>query len=125
MEFRSTGDGRVAHVKSCVLYDADGVIQHVHHVVDMEGVEETPESVVAERALALARDRGLDYAALRTLHVDPSLDQRPGAHAGRHLQRGPGDGGVFHPLAMVLTDRRRLAWLCGQAGVNLRASGCR
>jgi hypothetical protein len=58
---------------SCVLYDADGVIQHVHHVVDMEGVEETPESVVAERALTLARDRGLDHAALRTLHVDPSL----------------------------------------------------
>ncbi|MEU7748584.1 hypothetical protein [Nonomuraea sp. NPDC049158] len=73
MEFRSTGDGRVAYVKGCVLYDADGVIQHVHHVVDMEGVAETPESVVAERALALARDRGLDYAALRTLHVDPSL----------------------------------------------------
>jgi hypothetical protein len=77
MEFLSTGDRHVAHVKSCLVYDPNGVIQHVHHVVDMEGVEETPENIVSERALALATERGLDYARLQTLLVDPSLIRGP------------------------------------------------
>jgi hypothetical protein len=78
MEFVSTGDSRVAHVKSCVVYDEHGVIQHVHHVVDMDGVEETPESSASERALALATERGLESARLKTLLADPSLFKSQG-----------------------------------------------
>ncbi|MFB7178322.1 hypothetical protein ACFCYI_11500 [Streptomyces sp. NPDC056257] len=75
--FSSTGDSRVAYAKSCVVYDASGKIVHVHHVVDMEGVDETPESTVVERALALVKDEGLDPAELETLLVDPSLFDKP------------------------------------------------
>ncbi|MFG2876014.1 hypothetical protein ACGFYU_13570 [Streptomyces sp. NPDC048337] len=69
---------RVAYAKCCVVYDPSGEIVHVHHVVDMTGVDETPESVVVERALELVKDQGLDRAGLGTLLVDPSLFDGPG-----------------------------------------------
>jgi hypothetical protein len=68
----STGDSRVAYMKSCVVYDAGGEIRHVHTVVDMDGVQETSENTVSERALAMAGERGLDTSDLRTLLVDPA-----------------------------------------------------
>ncbi|MEU7602044.1 hypothetical protein AB0B78_38850 [Streptomyces sp. NPDC040724] len=49
----------------------------MHHVVDMEGVDETPESTVVERALELVKGEGLDPAGLETLLVDPSIFDKP------------------------------------------------
>jgi len=51
-------DHVVSSVKGCVVFDsATGVIQHVHQVVTIEGAEETADDEVANRALALARER--------------------------------------------------------------------
>ena len=71
MRFETTGRERIRSTKSCVLYDnASGEIKHVHHVVTIEGADETPEDTIEKRALELAQGVGVETKGLRSLHVD-------------------------------------------------------
>lgn len=72
MEFLSTGRTQVRSVKCCVLFDpSDGAIHHVHRVVTIEGADDTPEQLIEQRTLQLAKELGLEVARLQLLHVDP------------------------------------------------------
>jgi hypothetical protein len=72
MRFLSTGRSQVRSVKCCVLFDpSDGAIHHVHRVVTMEGADETPEHLIEQRTLQLAKELGLEVTGLQLLHVDP------------------------------------------------------
>lgn len=42
----------------------------------MDGAADTPDEQVKQRALALAKERGLNVSKLKTLHVDPTQFQR-------------------------------------------------
>jgi hypothetical protein len=74
MTFASTGPSKVRSLKCCILFDvSDGTIQHVHHVVTMEDVQEPDEHVVETRTLDLAKSLGVDVSRLKPLHVDPTI----------------------------------------------------
>jgi len=74
MHFETTGKGKVQSVQCCLLFDAkDGAIRHMHHVVTLDGAEETPEADVEKRAFRLAADLGLEVNGLRPLHLDPEV----------------------------------------------------
>ena len=67
-----TGSPRVQSVQTCVVFDStDGTIQHIHDVVTFEGGEAVSDYDVAQRALSLAAERGLESSTLETIHVDP------------------------------------------------------
>jgi len=89
MNYGSTDDKRqVRSVKCCVVYDStDGTIRHVHHIITVEGAEETPEERVVERTLELATDLGIDRATVRTLRVDDSA-LKPGVRYAVDIPRG-------------------------------------
>ncbi len=71
MNFQSTGGSTVKSVRCCVLFDRDsGTIHHVHRIVTMAGASESSKKQTEQRALYLAKDRGLDTKRLRILHVD-------------------------------------------------------
>jgi protein-tyrosine-phosphatase len=73
MEFLTTGRTSVQSVKCCVLFGpSDGVIRHVHHVVTMEGADETEEAAIEKRTVELARESGVSVKGLKALLVDPA-----------------------------------------------------
>lgn len=71
MGIQATGDLQVKSIRGCVLFDPKtGEIRHLHRVVTLVGADETPEKEMADRALRLAKEAGIDCAALEVLHVD-------------------------------------------------------
>jgi len=60
-------------MKCCVVFDSKGNIQHVHRVVTLEGAPQASDRDVAQRALSLAKERGLDTSKLDVVSVDPNL----------------------------------------------------
>jgi len=71
MTFLSTGRTQVRSIKVCILFDpSDGTIHHTHRVVTMEGADETPEQLIEQRTLQLAKELGVEVAKLQLLHVD-------------------------------------------------------
>jgi hypothetical protein len=66
----SGGTAKVHSAKSCVLYEADtGRIHHMHHVITLEGGQESTAREMEEHALNVVRQRGVDAANLQVLHV--------------------------------------------------------
>jgi hypothetical protein len=60
----------VQSCRSCVVYDAQsGRIEHTHHAIVLKGGRDIPEGEVAETALKLLRERGVDVARLKVLHT--------------------------------------------------------
>ena len=58
--------------KTCVVYDGhSGRIHHTHHTIVLEGGREIPEDEIANTALKLLRNRGVDVATLKVLHTTP------------------------------------------------------
>jgi len=77
MQFQTTGKKRISSAKSCVVFDkAKGTILHVHHVVTIEGAQETSDSEVEKRALELTKDRGVKASKVGVLLVDPKAFER-------------------------------------------------
>jgi hypothetical protein len=74
MPFQTTGKRRISSTKSCVVFDkAKGTILHVHHVLTIEGGQETSDSEVEKKALELAISRGINASKVDVLSVDPKL----------------------------------------------------
>lgn len=66
------GTVSVQSCKSCVVYDAQsGRIEHTHHAIVLKGGRDIPEAEIADTALKLLRDRGVDVAKLKVLHTTP------------------------------------------------------
>jgi hypothetical protein len=65
----STSD-RPFEVKTYAVYDADGVIVHIHSVITVEGAQETSDAEAEQAALKHAEERGLDTSGLNTLAID-------------------------------------------------------
>lgn len=62
----------VQSCKSCVVYDAQsGRIEHTHHAIVLKGGRDIPEAEIADTALKLLRDRGVDVSKLKVLHTNP------------------------------------------------------
>ncbi|WP_190131870.1 hypothetical protein [Streptomyces mashuensis] len=63
---------RVAQARACILYDVNGKVHHIHHVVDTEGADLTSDSSLIERAKSVAKELGDDPRRLHPLVVESS-----------------------------------------------------
>ncbi|MCX4632697.1 hypothetical protein [Streptomyces sp. NBC_01443] len=86
---------RIESSRSCILYDADGVIRILHSEVTLEGAQESLGEGLAQATREIAQELGVEIEGLQTLMhdglVDPQFSYRVNVAEGSLVRYSEAD----------------------------------